>query len=115
MGQTPCVAGLPFFIIIEIRKQRESKHLSSSVIHRVYPLSGVLICDWCGRPYHGEASGKRNGQAYRQMHHHYLRCGVKPVIVQTHSVEEEFAEYVINPIQIDDGWRATVMAYFNQR
>ena len=35
---------------------------------RVYPLSGILTCDLCDKPYHGEAVLHPDGRVYRRMY-----------------------------------------------
>ena len=72
------------------------------------PLTGVLTCDNCREPFLGAA--QRLGlKTYLRMWHSLRRCSMIPVSVNTSSVEEEFAERVLDCIELDDGWRDAVL------
>ena len=75
---------------------------------RVYPLTGVLICDGCGEPFHGATKHSRNRQT-RRMAHSWHRCSMGPRSVDAKRMESEFAEKVLNCIQLDEGWRVPVL------
>ena len=75
---------------------------------RVYPLTGVLVCDGCGQPFHGRLNRSRSG-SYRRMFHGWHRCGLKPLSVPAARVEEELAHRVLRYITLDDGWRESVL------
>lgn len=76
--------------------------------HRVYILTGVLVCDNCGQPFHGRSSVSHR-TPYVRMAHSWRRCGAKPESVSAPAVEKEFAERVISCIKLDDGWRKAVL------
>ena len=77
--------------------------------HRVYPLTGALICNNCGRPFHGLALRRANGHLSRRMTHSRHRCEVTPRSVAADAVEQEFSDRVLSCIGLDDGWREAVL------
>ncbi len=76
--------------------------------HRVYPLTGVLVCDGCGELFHGVSTVSKP-RSYPRMWHSWHRCGMRPLSVAAPKVEEEFAERVLSCLTLDEGWRAAVL------
>lgn len=76
--------------------------------HRVYPLTGVLVCDGCGRPFHGLSTISKP-RSYPRMTHSWHRCDMRPLSVSAPMVEEEFVERVLCQIKLDDGWQQAVL------
>ena len=74
----------------------------------IYPLTGVLVCDGCGQPFHGITSGSRGKQSPR-MAHSWHRCPMRPSSVGVARVEQEFADQVLACVQLDDDWRQTIL------
>jgi hypothetical protein len=77
--------------------------------HRVYPLSGALLCDGCGRPFHGITNRSEKGTLLPRMSHSWHRCAIRPCSVKAEQVEEEFATRVLACVRLDDGWRDAVL------
>ena len=94
----------------DVRRDRNVPGRSSSPSRqqRVYPLSGVLICDGCGRPFHGIGC-HQNGSVSLRMMHSWHRCDIRPQSVPAPKVEHEFAERVLGCITLDEGWRSAVI------
>ncbi len=76
--------------------------------HRVYPLTGVLVCDNCGEPYHGVSTVSKP-RSYPRMFHNWHRCGARPLSVAAPKVELEFSERVLSCLHLDDDWQAAVL------
>jgi DNA invertase Pin-like site-specific DNA recombinase len=76
---------------------------------RIYPLTGVLICDECGEPFHGIGSQQRTHRLDLRMVHSWRRCGMHPQSVSAPNIEEEFAQKVLGCIVFDDGWKDAVL------
>ena len=77
--------------------------------HRVYPFTGVLVCDECGKPYHGETVQHSQGREYRRMYHQRRRCQVKPLSINADRLKSTFGEDVLAHIRLDDGWREAIL------
>ena len=94
----------------EVRHERVEPGQPSppSKEQRIYPLTGVLICDGCGQPFHGITCRSHNN-VYRRMSHCWHRCSMRPFSVDAARVEEEFSERVLACLDLDDGWRKTVL------
>jgi DNA invertase Pin-like site-specific DNA recombinase len=97
----------------ECQKERAEKVRSGhpsppSRQHRVYPLTGVLVCDGCGRPFHGVSTISKP-KSYPRMFHNWHRCGMRPLSVSAPMVEGEFADRVLSQIKWDDGWEEAVI------
>ena len=94
----------------EVRRQRVEPGQASprSRQQRVYPLTGVLVCDRCGRPMHGIANLFK-GRAYQRMTHSWHRCEDAPMSVLCTKVEGDFARGVLANLSLDDGWREPVL------
>lgn len=94
----------------EVRRERARPGLPSPAAreHRIYPLSGVLICDSCGEPFHGITSHWRS-KRYPRMAHSWRRCGCRPSSVSAAAVGEEFAGRVLGCVTLDGGWREAVL------
>ena len=75
---------------------------------RIYPLTGVLVCDGCGLPFHGIGSHSR-GLISPRMAHSWHRCAMRPQSVAARRIEEEFAQRVLGCVTLDDGWRQAVL------
>ena len=75
---------------------------------RVYPLTGVLICDGCGEPFHG-ITHHSNKLKTRRMSHGWHRCSMRPRSIDARKIESEFAERVLGHIILDDSWRDAVL------
>ena len=75
---------------------------------RIYPLTGVLVCDGCGLPFHGICK-QRGGRAYPQMHHSWHRCAMRTQSVPAPRVEEEFAQRVLGCLTLDEGWHQAIL------
>lgn len=89
------------------RRNRPGRPSPRSRQHRVYPLTGVLVCDVCARPYHGHLAKIRNVR-YRRMAHSWHRCGAAGVDLSANRIERDLAEKVLAYIDLDDGWREAV-------
>ena len=76
---------------------------------RVYPLTGILICDGCGEPYHGIGSHSRN-KLYPRMAHGWHRCDLRPQSASAPRLEEEFAQRVLGCVSLGDSWKEAVLA-----
>ena len=76
---------------------------------RVYPLTGVMICDGCGQPFHGIGS-HQSGKISLRMTHSWHRCDMRPQSVPAVEAEQEFAERVLGCITLDEGWRSAVLS-----
>ena len=75
---------------------------------RIYPFTGVLRCDECGKPYHGEAVIHKDGRTYQRMYHHRSRCRVNPRSVNSNRLSKRFGSEVLEQVDIDDGWKDTI-------
>ena len=75
---------------------------------RIYPLTGVLVCDGCGLPFHGIGSHSR-GLISPRMAHSWHRGAMRPQSVAAPRIEEEFAQRVLGCVTLDDGWRQAVL------
>ncbi|MFQ5861430.1 MAG: recombinase family protein [Dehalococcoidia bacterium] len=94
----------------EVRRERGQPgwHSPSERRQRVYPLTGVLVCDGCGQPFHGVGCFNK-GRLYPRMEHGWHRCGMRPESVPAPRVEQEFAHRVLACISLDNGWRQAVL------
>ena len=94
----------------DVRRERNAPGRSSrpSRQQRVYPLTGVLVCDGCGRSFHGIGC-HQNGLVSLRMMHSWHRCDMRPQSVPAPQVEHEFAERVLGCISLEDGWRSAVL------
>ena len=75
---------------------------------RVYPLTGVLVCELCDKPYHGEAVQRRSG-LYRRMSHYLRSCRAEPRSINADALEGLFGQQVLGNIRLDEGWRTAVL------
>ena len=75
---------------------------------RVYSLTGVLVCDGCGLPFHGIVSHSK-GLIFPRMAQSWHRCEMRPQSVPAPRVEEEFAQRVLGCVTLGDSWRQTVL------
>ena len=75
---------------------------------RVYPLTGVLICDECGEPFHG-ITHHSTKMMTRRMAHSWHRCSMRPRSIDATMVESDFADKVLGCINLDEGWRDAVL------
>lgn len=75
---------------------------------RVYPLTGILVCDGCGEPFHGVSSVSKP-RSYPRMFHSWHRCSMRPLSVAVPALERELAERVLSCIKLDDGWQEAVL------
>ncbi len=93
-----------------VRRDRNAPGRTSppSRQQRVYPLTGVLICDGCGQSFHG-ISCHQKGSVSLRMTHSWHRCEMRPQSVPAPQVEQEFAERVLGCITLDQGWRSAVL------
>jgi hypothetical protein len=94
-----------------VRSDRNAPRRSSppSREQRVYPLTGVMICDGCGQPFHGIGS-HQSGKISLRMTHSWHRCDMRPRSVPAVEVEQEFAELVLGCITLAEGWRSAVLS-----
>ena len=94
----------------EVRRERSQPGQPSPRTReqRIYPLTGVLVCDGCGQPFHGIGSHSR-GHISPRMAHSWHRCNLRPQSVPANRVEEEFAQRVLGCVTLDDGWRQAVL------
>ena len=76
---------------------------------RIYPLTGVLVCDECGESFHGVGSQQRNNRVELRMVHSWRRCGMHPQSVSAPRIEEEFAQRALGCLVLDDGWQQAVL------
>ncbi len=76
--------------------------------NRVYPLTGVLVCDNCGEPFHGVSTVSKP-RSYPRMFHSWRRCGARPLSVTAPKVEQEFSDRILSCLRLDDGWQAAVL------
>ena len=65
---------------VRIERSIPGRHSAPEWEQRVYPLTGVLVCDGCGQPFHGITSGSRGRQSSR-MTHSWHRCDLPPIFV----------------------------------
>ncbi|MFH1140219.1 MAG: recombinase family protein [Chloroflexota bacterium] len=93
---------------VKAEKARAGHPSPPSRRHRVYPLTGVLVCDGCGQPFHGVSTISKP-RSYPRMFHSWHRCDMRPLSVSAPAVEAEFAERVLSQIKLDDGWRGAVI------
>ena len=75
---------------------------------RAYPLTGVLICDGCGAPFHGITNHSKQIKT-RRMAHSWHRCPMRPRSVDAKRVESDFADKVLRCIEFNEGWRDAVL------
>jgi len=75
---------------------------------RIYPLTGVLICDGCGEAFHG-VGHHSGGRIHPRMIHSWHRCDISPRSVPAYKVEKEFGERVLGCISLNEGWRSLVL------
>ena len=94
----------------EVRRERNQAGQPSPRAReqRIYPLTGVLVCDGCDQPYHGIFS-QRAGYNYLRMDHSWRRCPMRPQSVPAPRIEEEFAQRVLGCVTLDDGCRQAVL------
>ena len=94
----------------EVRIQRNAPGQSSppSRRQRVYPLTGPLVCDGCGRPFHGIGNHNRRSISLRMVHS-WHRCDLRPQSVSAPGIEQEFSERVLCCLKIDEGWQAAIL------
>ena len=92
---------------IRRRRNRPGRPSPRSRKHRVYPLTGVLVCDVCERPYHGHLAKIKKAR-YRRMAHSWHRCGAAGVDLSANRIERDLAEKVLAYIELDDGWRNAI-------
>ena len=76
---------------------------------RIYPLTGVLVCDGCGEPFHGIGSHQRKQRLELRMVHSWHRCQTSPRSVSAPRIEDEFAQRDLRCIVLDDGWKEAVL------
>jgi len=93
---------------VRIERSIPGRHSPPGREQRVYPLTGVLVCDGCGQPFHGITSRSR-GTQYPRMTHSWHRCPMRPSSVGAARVEQEFADRVLACVQLDGDWRQTVL------
>lgn len=75
--------------------------------HRIYPLTGILVCDKCGEPFHGVSTVSKP-RSYPRMFHSWHRCDTRPLSVAAPKVEQEFSERVLSHIRLDYGWESAI-------
>ena len=94
----------------EVRRERSQPGQPSPRTReqRIYPLTGVLVCDGCGLPFHGIFNLSK-GRSYPRMQHSWHRCNLRPQSLPANRVEEEFAQRVLGCVTLDDGWRQAVL------
>ncbi len=93
----------------DVRRERSKPgHRAPRRKQQVYPLSGVLVCDGCGQPFHGISSHNK-GRIIPRMTHSWRRCDMRPQSVSAPSVEREFAQQVLASVNLDEGWREAVL------
>ncbi len=93
---------------VKRQKTRPGQH-SQRAEARIYPLTGVLVCDLCDKPYHGEAVQHPSGRLSRRMYHYLRRCDVRPRSTGADTVEQTFGQDVLPHLHLDDGWRSAVL------
>jgi len=79
-------------------------------IRRVYPFTGVLVCDQCKKPYHGEAIQGLRGREYRRMCHYARSCDIKPLSINADRLKQTFGRDVLGHLHLDDGWRDAILS-----
>ena len=94
----------------QIKKERSEPGRYSPPVRepRVYPLTGPLVCDYCGKPFRGVTSNGRN-RRYPRMAHSMHRCGDGPLSVGAPGVEKEFADRVLGCVALTDDRRSSVL------
>ena len=94
----------------EVKRQRvRPGQYSSKREVRIYPFTGVLVCDICGKPYHGEAV-KRPSGLYLRMFHYQCSCEVRPHSFSADLFAKGFGGRVLRYVCIDEGWRNAILA-----
>ncbi len=75
---------------------------------RIYPFTGILVCDICGKPYHGETAHLPSG-LYRRMYHRLGSCDVQPRSINADALGSFFGQQVLGQLHLDDGWRTAIL------
>ena len=94
---------------VRSQKGHEGNPSPPSRQHKVYPLTGVLVCDECGRPFHGVTLTSPRATKTPRMTHSWHSCSMTPRSVKAQVVEEEFVSGILPNIHLDDGWRKAVL------
>ncbi len=94
----------------EVRRERGKPGRTSPPAReqRIYPFSGVTVCNECEETYHGITTHWRD-RRYPRMAHSWRRCGAIPSSVSEPAMAEEFAERVLACVDLDGGWREAVV------
>ena len=95
--------------LVRDNRNRPGRPSPESKEQRIYPLTGVLVCDGCGEPFHGIGSHQREQRLELRMVHSWRRCKMYPQSVSAPRIEEEFARRVLGCIVLDDGWKDAVL------
>ena len=91
------------------QKGHEGNPSPPSRQHKVYPFTEVLVCEECGRPFHGVTlTSSRATKTPRMIHSRHF-CSMTPRSVKAQAVEEEFVSGILSHIHLDDGWRDVVL------
>ena len=93
---------------VRLERNAPGRHSPPIRQQRIYPLTGPLICDGCGRPFHGIGNHNRTSISFR-MAHSWHRCEMRPQSVSAPDIEQEFLERVLSCIKIDAGWHAPIL------
>ena len=79
---------------------------------RVYPLSGILYCQQCGRPYHGAYSKGNDCRYYRDSGVLQGVSDCAPSYIRAEDVEQQVSNFV-QAITLPDDWQAQLQAYYS--
>ena len=94
---------------VRSEKGREGIPSPRSRQHGIYPLTGVLVCEECGRPFHGVTLNSSRATKTPRMTHSWHFCSMTPRSIKAQTVEEEFVSGILSHIHLDDGWRDAVL------
>jgi len=76
--------------------------------HRIYPLTGIMVCDRCREPFHG-ITNHSDGRLFRRMMHSLHRCDMRPQSIGAPRIEKEFSQRVLACISLDEGWQEAIL------
>lgn len=99
--------------VVRMGRNAPGRHSPPSRQQRVYPLTGPLVCDGCGRPFHGIGNHNRRSISLR-MTHSWHRCDMRPPSVSAPDIEREFLDRGLSCIKIDDGWQEAILGVMSK-
>ena len=94
--------------LVRESRNRPGQPSPRSKDQRIYPLTGALVCDEGGEPFHGVGTQRKNGLELR-MFHSWRRCEMRPRSASVSRIEEEFVQRVLGCLVLDDDWNEAVL------